>query len=68
MNIQKAIFHAYDVRGVYPTEIDPDFAYRLGSAFAQYLKKDHKLKIPFTVAVGLDMRGSSPFLARELIR
>src|SRR3989344_5077857 len=62
------IFHAYDVRGLYPQEIDPDGAYRIGWAFGKYLKDDMKIPQPMTVAMGLDMRGSSPFLAREAIR
>ena len=62
------IFHAYDVRGLYPQEIDPDGAYRIGWAFGKYLKDDMKIPQPMTVAMGMDMRGSSPFLAREAIR
>lgn len=62
------IFHAYDIRGIYPDEINPEAAFRLGGAFAKYLKIDLKKSLPLEVVVGLDMRGSSPFLARELIR
>lgn len=62
------IFHAYDVRGIYPDEFGVEDAYRLGWAFAKYLKSDLKKALPLEVVVGLDMRGSSPFLARELIR
>lgn len=62
------IFHTYDIRGEYPEEVNPEAAYRVGRAFAKYLKIDRKKTLPFSVAVGLDMRVSSPFLARELIR
>ncbi|OGE77950.1 MAG: hypothetical protein A2751_02815 [Candidatus Doudnabacteria bacterium RIFCSPHIGHO2_01_FULL_46_14] len=68
------IFHAYDIRGVYPEEINPEIAYRLGWAFAKYLSAQGgsasggKTTLPFEVVVGMDMRGSSPFLAREVIR
>lgn len=63
-----SIFHAYDIRGVYPDEIDAETAYRIGWAFAKYLKIDLKKELPFSVVVGLDMRISSPFLAHEVIR
>lgn len=68
MQINSQIFKAYDVRGIYPDEITPELAYRLGWGFGEYLKMDLKLSLPLPVAVGLDMRGSSPFLAREVIR
>lgn len=67
MQINSQIFKAYDVRGLYPDEITPELAYRLGWGFGEYLKQDLKLSLPLPVAVGLDMRGSSPFLAREVI-
>jgi phosphomannomutase len=51
------IFKAYDVRGVYPDDIDEDAARRIGSAFAQFTGADR-------VAVGRDMRPSSPRLAQ----
>ena len=68
INIDSTIFHAYDVRGVYPKEIKEETAYRIGLAFARYLKRDQKKEPPFFVVVGMDMRGSSPFLAREVVR
>ena len=59
--INAGIFKAYDVRGVYPDEINEETVYRIGRAFVQYLH-------PTTVAVGRDMRLSSPALAAALIR
>ena len=59
--INRNIFKAYDVRGVYPDEINEDVVYRIGRAFVEYLH-------PTTVAVGRDMRLSSPALAAALIR
>lgn len=66
--INSAIFKAYDVRGIYPEEINPELAYQVGWSFGKYLKADLKIDAAALVAVGLDMRGSSPFLAREVIR
>ena len=50
------IFKAYDIRGVYPDDLDEDAARRIGGAFARFVKAPK-------VAVGRDMRISSPALA-----
>jgi phosphomannomutase len=50
------IFKAYDVRGVYPEELDEDAARRIGTAFAQFTGAP-------AVVVGRDARPSSPSLA-----
>lgn len=54
------LFKAYDVRGVFPAELNPEIAYSIGRAFVSYLK-------PNQVVVGRDMRLSSPVLASALI-
>jgi len=56
-----SIFKAYDVRGVYPSELNEELAYKIGRAFVSFLKVDN-------VAVSMDMRGSSESLKKELIR
>ncbi|MDP3993461.1 MAG: phosphomannomutase/phosphoglucomutase [Candidatus Doudnabacteria bacterium] len=68
LNINPTIFHAYDVRGIYPKEITEEAAYAIGRGFAKYLINDLKKALPFSVVLGQDMRGSSPFLAREVVR
>jgi phosphomannomutase len=60
MRLEPSIFKAYDVRGVYPREIDEDAARAIGTAFAGYLKARR-------IAVGRDMRLSSPALASAFI-
>ncbi|HEY7355545.1 MAG TPA: phosphomannomutase/phosphoglucomutase, partial [Ktedonobacterales bacterium] len=60
-SINPRIFGAYDVRGIYPTELNEEAAYRFGRALVLYLK-------PAQVAVGRDMRVSSPALAEALLR
>ena len=60
-SINPNIFKAYDVRGIYPTEINEEAAYLYGRALVVYLK-------PTQVAVGRDMRLSSPALAEALMR
>src|SRR5258706_268812 len=54
------IFKAYDIRGVYPGEIDEAGAKAIGTAFAAYLGADE-------IAVGHDMRLSSPSLVAAFI-
>ncbi|TSC78651.1 MAG: phosphomannomutase [Parcubacteria group bacterium Gr01-1014_29] len=69
MNINPSIFKAYDIRGIYPDEITPEAAYRIGRAFAQYIWITvlNKERDPI-IAVNADARASSPELKQELIR
>ena len=59
MNIKPEIFREYDVRGVYPEEINEDVAYRIGAAFAEYLSQNQLFG---EVVLGRDARLSSPAL------
>ncbi|MBI2548420.1 phosphomannomutase/phosphoglucomutase [Candidatus Woesearchaeota archaeon] len=61
------IFKAYDIRGVYPTELNEETAFLLGRAFVTLMQKEQKRK-KLLLAVGRDMRLSSPVLATNLIR
>ena len=54
-------FKAYDVRGIYPEEIDDEGAYAIGRAFVQQFE-------PRRIAVGRDMRLSSPAVAEAVVR
>lgn len=54
------IFKSYDIRGVYPKEINEDFAVPITKAIYKLLLDQLKSKDPLTVAVGRDMRLSSP--------
>lgn len=51
-----AIFKAYDVRGIYPDQIDADVARRTGAAFAALMRSEDPGVT--TVVVGNDMRPS----------
>lgn len=55
------IFKAYDIRGIYGSELTDELAFRIGRAFATLLK-------PKTVAVGRDMRPHSQPLFEALAR
>ena len=54
-------FKAYDVRGRIPDEINEELAYDIGRAYAAFVK-------PRRIAVGYDIRLSSPPLAQALKR
>jgi phosphomannomutase len=62
MNIDQSIFKAYDIRGVYPDQINEAGAYAIGRAYATFFLQAKK------IAVGSDMRLSSPALKAEVIR
>jgi phosphomannomutase len=55
------VFKAYDVRGIYPTELDEEGAYAIGRAYVKQFE-------PRRIAVGRDMRASSPAMAEAVIR
>ena len=61
VRIDPTIFKAYDVRGIYGQDLTDEIAYRIGRAAAHYLN------VP-EIAVGRDMRLSSPQLAAALIQ
>ncbi len=60
MNINTSIFKAYDVRGTYPDEVNESVARAIGAGFVAYLNAKR-------IAVGRDMRLSSPALAAAFI-
>jgi phosphomannomutase len=55
-SIDASVFKAYDVRGIYPSEVTAALFHQLGRAFVAYLG-------PGRYAVARDMRPSSPELA-----
>ena len=61
MALDPAVFKAYDIRGVYPSELDEDGAYAIGRAYVEEFE-------PKAIAVGRDMRLSSPTMAEAVIR
>lgn len=60
------IFKAYDIRGVYPDQLDENLAYKIGRAYASLLQKENPDK-KLRIGVGHDMRLSSPQLTKALI-
>ena len=54
------IFKAYDVRGIYPSELDEEGAYAIGRAYVEEFEAKR-------IAVGRDMRTSGPAMAKAVI-
>ena len=67
--IDDSIFKAYDVRGIYPDQMDEQLAYRIGRGFARVLS-DLQGPPPseLRVALGRDMRLSAPGMAEAYAR
>jgi len=61
MQANPIIFKSYDIRGIYPSELNEEAAYLIGRVFA--IKSKAK-----TITVGSDMRLSGPVLKSALIR
>src|SRR3989338_3002491 len=60
-SVNSKIFKSYDIRGIYPTELNDDAAYLIGRAFARRAKVAE-------IIVGSDARLSGPALKKELLR
>jgi phosphomannomutase len=58
--LDPAVFKAYDVRGLHPSELDEEGAYAIGRAYAEHFG-------PKRIAIGRDMRVSSPAMAAAAI-
>ena len=59
MEVTNKAFKAYDVRGVYPTEVNEEMAYRVGRIFSAMFAAE-------TVVVGHDIRLSGPAIVAAL--
>ncbi len=58
--LESSVFKAYDVRGIYGRELDEEGAYAIGRAYVEQFELGR-------IAVGHDMRESSPGMARAAI-
>lgn len=61
MKVNTSIFRSYDIRGIYPEELNKEIAFKIGQAFVEYTKVKH-------IVIGRDMRLSSPELFESLVR
>lgn len=62
MSYNPKIFKAYDIRGIYRSEIDEDTAYRIGQGYAKVFKPTKP------VVVGRDVRISAPKIQSRVIQ
>lgn len=67
MSFPHHIYKAYDIRGIYPEELDEDRAYRTVRWFAD-MRSQEAGKKKITLVVGRDMRLSSPMVADAVKR
>jgi phosphomannomutase len=58
--LDPAVFKAYDIRGIHGRDLDEEGAYAIGRAYAEHFE-------PRQIAVGRDMRLSSPDMAAAVI-
>jgi len=61
VTLDPKVFKAYDVRGLYPSELDEEGGYAIARAFVEQFE-------PKSIVVGRDMRLSSPAMAAAVIR
>lgn len=66
MTLDPGVFKAYDVRGLYPSEIDEDGARDLGRGFVEVVRAATGGGAP-RIAVGHDVRLSSPSIADAFV-
>ena len=60
--VDSEIFRAYDIRGIYPKQLDENTASAIGRAYGRYIGENKN------VVVGMDIRLSSESLSKELIK
>lgn len=59
--MNEKIFKAYDIRGIYPSEINEMDVYKIARAYCEFVK-------PSEVVIGADVRLSSPSLKKTAIK
>jgi len=60
--INPNIFRAYDIRGLYPKDLNEEVTYKIGLAFSNFLKSVKE------IVIGRDYRLSSPSLRNALVK
>lgn len=64
MNIDQSIFREYDIRGIYPTQINEEVANLIGKSYGSYLQEKLSRNV---CVIGRDIRYSSDSLTESLI-
>jgi phosphomannomutase len=64
LSVDPTIFKAYDVRGIYPDQMDEDVAYRIGRAFPHVISELESTPVDkLRLGLGHDMRLSAPTMS-----
>src|SRR5918995_2427763 len=67
--MDETIFKAYDLRGIYPDQMDEELAYRIGRGFPRVLSQLQDVPVAdLRVALGHDMRLSAPAMSEAYAR
>lgn len=61
------IFKVYDIRGIYPKELNQEIVFNIAGAFGLFLKKKIKKAMP-KIVISSDFRLSSPNLKKAFIK
>lgn len=67
MSINPSIFKGYDIRGIYPTDLNEETIIPITKAIYKFFHKEKSENEPLTIVVGTDMRVSSPSLTKKAI-
>ncbi len=65
--LEKHIFRAYDIRGIYGEDFDENGAILIAKGYAKYLREKYKNKEHLTVVVSRDGRISGPILKSNFV-
>jgi len=65
-SIDPTIFKAYDIRGVYPSQLDEEGIYKITKGIFTFFIKKLKLNRPPKIVLSYDGRLSTPSLVREV--
>ncbi len=65
--LDTSIFRTYDIRGVYPDQLNEEAAYKVGRGYATLIQRENPSK-QLKIVVSRDMRPSSPALKEKLIQ
>ncbi len=68
MQINPSIFKGYDIRGIYPADLNEETIVPVTKAIYAFFHKEKPENEALTIVVGTDMRTSSPSLTKKAIK
>lgn len=67
MEINQKIFKAYDIRGIFPTDLNKELTYQIARTFAELIKEENP-GVQIKIVLSRDMRLSSDLLHQEVLQ